>query len=148
MNHCFAIGLVGDCWWVGQRWEFNFKVQTEQKIHGTTGNTTGLRCRLKHTVYGIMLRVAFELYIQHIINSKADRRALQKKIVQVLVLGSKRKKIVLTPFEDRIFLQEDSIHLLLLCVRETSAVSSLARKNKAHGVHDMMLSRASIFPLF
>lgn len=92
MNHCFAIGLVGDCWWVGQRWEFNFKVQTEQKIHGTTGNTTGLRCRLKHTVYRIMLRVAFELCIQHIINSKADRRALRKKIVQVLVLGSKRKK--------------------------------------------------------
>lgn len=55
MNNCFAIGLVSDCCWMRLKWELNFKVQTEQKFHGTTGNTTDLKSRLKHKVCGITL---------------------------------------------------------------------------------------------
>lgn len=51
---------------------------------------------------------------------------------------------MLMPFKERIFWQEDLVHLLLLRAGEAAAVSSLVRKNKACEVHDTMLSRGSI----
>lgn len=55
---------------------------------------------------------------------------------------------MLIPFKQRIFWQEDSVHLLLSRAGEAAAVSSLARKNKAREVRDTMRSRGSVFPLF
>lgn len=56
------------------------------------------------------------------------------------------KKVVLMPFRNTIFQLEDSLHLLLLRAVNMAAVLSLARKKKAHEVHDKMLSRGSIVP--
>lgn len=58
------------------------------------------------------------------------------------------KKVVLMPFKNTIFQLEDSLHLLLLRAVNMAAVLSLARKKKAHKVHDKMLTRVSIVPFF
>lgn len=48
------------------------------------------------------------------------------------------------PFKERIFWQEDLVHLLLLLAGKAAAISSLERKNKECEVRDTMLSRGSI----
>lgn len=112
MNYCFAIGLERDYWWMGQKWEFNFKVQMEQKIHGTTGNRAKVQAKT-HSLWDHTLGMVASSI------SSAERQTegpqkKKKRIFWVLVVGSEMKKNVLIPFKERIFYQEDSIHLLLL----------------------------------